>query len=329
MTKFAILSSAVAIMLGALLHAGAAGATSPTLARTWVSGATGLDSNTCTRALPCATFQAAYNATIAGGEIDVLDGGEFGHVAISHSITIANDGAGTAAITPTGGDGIDINAGASDAVVLRGLSINGFSDGFGGNAINFSGGGSLLVDHCKIQGFQSFGDRGILFSPASGNSKLWVKDTVLSNDGSSSNAALAILPTNPGTVTVDLERAQILNAIGNGVRADTTLAAVDVELHDVTVDAANGGAGVVAVSPTSGGPTVKILADNVTSSHNAGYGFRAVGGTASVYLRGSTIENDGVGLGVSSGGQIFSYGDNSFANNTGGNGVTPTAVASE
>ena len=129
---------------------------------------------------------------------------------------------------------------------------------------------------------------------------------------------------------VALERVQILNATGNGVRVDGSFGvAADVELHDVTVAGATGGSAIVALSQTSGGPTVKLLADNVTSSHNAGYGFRAVGGTASLYLRGSTIENDGIGLGASSGGQIFSYGDNSLANNTGGNGVTPTPAASE
>ena len=40
----------------------------------------------------------------------------------------------------------------------------------------------------------------------------------------------------------------------------------------------------------------------------------------------STIEDNGVGLGASSGGQIFSYGDNSFANNASGDGVPPTAI---
>ena len=38
-------------------------------------------------------------------------------------------------------------------------------------------------------------------------------------------------------------------------------------------------------------------------------------------------ENNGVGVGVSSGGKVFSYGDNRFANNTSGDGVTPTPIA--
>jgi hypothetical protein len=331
MTKSAILLNAAAITLGALLHAGAAGATSPTLARTWVSGATGDDTNPCTRAAPCKTFQAAHDATIAGGEVDILDGGEFGLLTITKAITIANDGAGTAAITPnSGNDGVDVVTGASDVVVLRGVTINGINAGAGEVGIQVAGGGSLLVDHCEIRGFQAGGGTtGIFFSHQfNSNGKLVMKDSVLSNNGSSATANLWIRPNGGGTSTVILERVQILNSIGNGIRADASFNAVDIELHDVIVDAATG-TGIVALTATSGGPTVKLLADNVTSSHNVGYGVRAVGGTASVYLRGSMIENNGVGLGVSSGGQIFSYGDNSLANNTGGNGVTPTMAASE
>jgi hypothetical protein len=77
---------------------------------------------------------------------------------------------------------------------------------------------------------------------------------------------------------------------------------------------------------TSGGPTVSIVADNVTSSHNAGYGFRAVGGTSRVYLSRSVSENNGVGIGEEAGGVVYSYGDNRFAGNTGGDGVAPTPV---
>jgi hypothetical protein len=329
MTKFATSSSAIAIMLGVLLHAGAAGATS---ARTWVSGATGLDSNPCTRSAPCATFSQALSQTTPGGEIDVLDGGEFGQVSIVHSITIANDGVGVATITPASGrNGVNVTTAPSDAVVLRGLTINGINAGPATEGIEATGEGSLLVDHCLIKGFQGSGGGGVLLAPQfTGNGSLSMKDTVLANDGASNGASLLIQPTSGLTATAELERVQILNAIGNGVRVDGSFGgAADVELHDVTVDAASGGSAIVALSPTSGGPTAKLLADHVTSSHNVGYGFRAVGGTASVYLRGSTIDSDGVGLGASSGGQIFSYGDNSLANNTSGNGVTPTAVASE
>src|SRR6202051_207657 len=54
--------------------------------RTFVSS-TGDDSNNCTNtATPCRHFAAAYAATPAGGEIDVLDPGNYGGPAHSSSI---------------------------------------------------------------------------------------------------------------------------------------------------------------------------------------------------------------------------------------------------
>jgi hypothetical protein len=306
-TQIASPFSIVAIALGVLLHAGAAQA----LQRTWVSHA-GNDSNTCESTSPCLTFQGAYQKTAAGGEIDVLDGGDFGPLVIQRAITIANDGAGAAGIM-SAGIGIQIQALPTDAVVLRGLNLNGLNSFVSG--IQLTSGASLLIDHCTIQGFQS--GAGIVFGPGSA-AQLWVLETVLSSDGISSEAGVWIVPQGGAAVTAHFERVQILHATGNGIRVDDTQGggAIDVELHDVTVDGATGGSGIVAVSQTSGGPAVKLTADEVTSSHNAGYGVRAVGGTASVFLSRSTITDNAVGIGVSSGGAVASYSDNRFAGNS-------------
>jgi len=322
MTKTTSSFSTIAIILGLLFQAGAAEAT--TLARTWVSGA-GDDTHACTRASPCATFGEAYLKTSVGGEIDILDGGDFGNLNIYHALTIANDGAGTAGIIFSGGPTLAIQAGPTDAVVLRGLSLNGVNSTFAG--IQFTAGGSLLIDHCAIEGFQSH--EGIVFAP-SGAAKLWVADTVLSNDGRSSGASILIAPQNGAVATAHFEQVKILNAIGNGIRADGTQGgggAIDVELHDVTVDGASGGSGIVAVSATSGGPAVNLMADSVTSSHNAGYGVRAVGATASVFLSRSTVTNNSIGIGASSGGVIASYADNRIRSNVNGDG-SPTLALS-
>jgi hypothetical protein len=317
MTKIFSSFNIVAISLGVVLHAGFAQAQS---ARTWVSHS-GDDAHACTAASPCLTFAGAYAKTSAGGEIDVLDGGDFGVLSINHAITIANDGAGTAAITPSNG-AILIVAGSTDDVVLRGLNVNGaFSSGAG---IVFVNGASLLVDHCNIHGFQS--GTGITFDPNS-PAKLWVTDTVFSNDGVSSGASVWILNANGSDTTAHFERVQVLHAAGNGIRADSTQSgagAMVVGLHDVVVDGATG-SGVVAVTATSGGPAVNIVADDVTSSHNIGFGVRAVGGTASIALSRSTVTNNTRGVGVSSGGVLVSYSDNRIEGNVNGDG-DPTAT---
>jgi hypothetical protein len=187
----------------------------------------------------------------------------------------------------------------------------------------FNTAASVLIDHCNIQGFQA---NPAIWFDATQSSRLWVTDSVLSNDGTSATGGILIKPIGGAAATVHLERVQILNAIGNGVRVDATGGggAIDVEMHDVVIDGA-AGSGIVAVSQTSGGPTVNIMADDVTSSHNNGFGLRAVGGTASIKLRRSTVTNNVRGIGASSGGALISYSDNGIADNTNGDGE-PTST---
>ena len=64
--------------------------------QTFVSATLGSDSNPCTRMSPCLTFAAALAQTSAGGEIDVVDPGDFGPVTITKAITIFGNAAGGA-----------------------------------------------------------------------------------------------------------------------------------------------------------------------------------------------------------------------------------------
>ena len=70
------------VLLGLILLSSPAGAQA---ARTWVSG-TGLDTNPCSRAAPCATFAAAFAVTSTGGEISVVDSGAYGSITINKAI---------------------------------------------------------------------------------------------------------------------------------------------------------------------------------------------------------------------------------------------------
>jgi hypothetical protein len=268
---------------------------------------------------------AAYAATAAGGEIDILDGGAFGFAVIEKSITIVNVGAGVASVTTIQIGGLS----ATDEVILRGLNFVPYDNAI--SAVAYGGAGSLVIDHCTFHEYQ--GAYAIEMLLPTGAAKLRVVDTVISNSGSGAYAAVYVAPRAGESVTAQFERVQIMNSVGNGIRADSTASGaagpVTVELHDVTVDGSSGGSGIVAVSPTSGGAKATIIADTVTSVNNAGYGFRAVGGTASIVLRRSMIASNAVGIGASSGGQIYSFGDNSVTNNLSGNGVTPTAIPLE
>src|SRR5216684_2747133 len=89
--------------------------------RTWVSGV-GDDANPCSRTAPCKTFAGAISKTAPQGEISVLDPGGFGAVTITKAITI--DGTGTlASILASTTNGIIVNAGSGDTIIIRDISI--------------------------------------------------------------------------------------------------------------------------------------------------------------------------------------------------------------
>src|ERR1700709_963455 len=87
--------------------------------RTWVSGV-GDDANPCSRTAPCKTFPGAISKTAAGGEIDTLDPGGFGAVTVVKAITLASEGSGEASILVAGTNGVTVNAGGNDVIILRG-----------------------------------------------------------------------------------------------------------------------------------------------------------------------------------------------------------------
>ena len=142
------------LALGVFLGLAASSVAHAQATRTWVSGV-GDDANPCSRTAPCKTFAGAQTKTAAGGEIDALDPGGFGSITITKSLTI--DGGGqVASVLNAGAPGININAGPTDMVTLRNLSIRGVPNTMGvaaTNGINLIGGGQLIVEHCKISGF--------------------------------------------------------------------------------------------------------------------------------------------------------------------------------
>src|SRR6516225_371971 len=115
-------------------------ATAPANARARVFVASyGNDANPCTFGSPCKTFQVAVNAVDAGGEVTAIDSAGFGPINITKTVTITSpDGVEAGIVANAGADAIDVNAAASDAVVLRGLTLSG--SGVGNNGVLFNSG---------------------------------------------------------------------------------------------------------------------------------------------------------------------------------------------
>ena len=142
---------AAALALAVTLPAVSAQAQAP---RTFVSAA-GSDSNPCSFAAPCRHFQAAVNATSAGGEVDALDPAGYGPITITQAITIEGQGWSYIA-PPADGNGITINA-VSGNVAIHGVSLNGAGITGNTNGIVFNSGASLTVTDCVAQNLPVLG----------------------------------------------------------------------------------------------------------------------------------------------------------------------------
>jgi len=127
--------------------------------RSWVSGVGDDANNPCSRTQPCRTFQMAIANTDAGGEIMVLDPGNYDAVTITKPITIS--GVGThASILASNGTAIHIqitsppDASLKPTVTLRNLQLNGFNSGQGqGIFVDSTIPTEVIVDDVNVAGF--------------------------------------------------------------------------------------------------------------------------------------------------------------------------------
>ncbi|MDQ2917527.1 MAG: right-handed parallel beta-helix repeat-containing protein [Pseudomonadota bacterium] len=272
--------------------------------RTWVSGV-GDDANPCSRTAPCKTFAGAISKTAAGGEINALDPAGFGAVTITKAITITGDGT-MAGVLVSGTNGIVVQAGASDVVILRNLHINGLGTGL--NGIRFLSGAELHVEHCEIRGFSQ---QGIDIAP-SGSGKAFVGNTELRD-----NAAGAIYVHPGASAFVDAMLDHVLmQGNARGLRAeDGSIVAV----HGSTA-AENTNNGFVALAAVR---AVDLTISDSVSSLNGAVGVYS-GALSTVRISNVTISGNNVGLQSVSGGAIVSFGNNSLSGNASNGSPTST-----
>ena len=256
--------------------------------RTWVSGF-GDDANPCSRTAPCKTFAGAISKTVAGGEIDVIDPGGFGTLTITKSITI--DGGGGLVASILGGasqNGINVNAGPTDTVIIKnfrfqGMLGNGGGTSIGPNAIRFNTGAKLVVENCEIYGW---GTNGIDIANTTPGNVTAITNTQIMNIGND-----AIFVESAGTSQVDISEVRLYHAkFGVGVAANNTV--------------------VVSRSIISNMSTQGVHAD--------------AGGT--VALNDNVISFST--LGVGGGGSIQSFNNNAFFGNGGNGTTSPIGSTS-
>jgi hypothetical protein len=289
--------------------------------RTFVSGSGG--GAVCSRAAPCATFQAAHDVTDAGGEINCVDAGDYGGTIVTpapltiiKSITI--DCAGTVggisgAIVATP---ITINT-AGVVVRLRNLTLNGMLSGNAG--VRFTNGAALFVENCVIANFNSgvVGDGvGIKFAPPAGvTAELYVTDSIITSNGRPSDGGgIIVQPAGTGSARVAIERTRIENnTYGFFANGSGSTGVIAVQIRDsVASDNVNHG---ISAFTAAGQSTTSITVERSSAILNGGDGILAQGSAAFVLLADSTVMSNGTGLASAGGGTIFTYQDNQLTGN--------------
>lgn len=292
--------------------------------RTWISGV-GDDVNPCSRTAPCKTFAGSIAKTAAGGEINCLDPGGFGTVTITKSIKLLCDNVG-GGITASGTNGITINAGVDDVIVISGLEIDGL--GTGVNGIRFLGGGGLHLRNSTIRGFKSATSYAVNFAPTSLAATLVLDNVTIVKNGLANNSGgILIQPAANVAVTFAIDKVKIADNGGTGLRVDTTgingASVKGVVSNSVFADAANA---VFAKVPT--GSTANILvAGNSIGTNQNGVVSQDVGATVRVSDN-LISSNSAFGVRSISGGTLISYGDNELTNN-GTNGTFTSTVSKQ
>jgi Right handed beta helix region len=269
--------------------------------RTWVSGV-GDDANPCSRTAPCKTFAGAISKTAAGGEIDALDPAGYGALTITKAITIDGGGGQVASVLVSGTNGIVVQAGPSDVVILRNLRFNGIGTGI--NGIRFLAGKDLNVENCYVFGFTQNG-LDVALNQATQASVHVLNSVFKNNGGSGIRAANAVTPAvqvgiHNTAVILDangIEAAQhsrvlvshavIENASSSGVLADdasTNDAQLTIDYSDVGYN--NNGL-------TAGPGTAAIAVSYSKIAFNSGAAFNQAGGNLSSYGNTNRVHSNG------------------------------------
>jgi hypothetical protein len=273
----------------------------------------GSDTNPCDSPLrPCRNIQSAITKVQAGGEVVVITSGSYRPFNINKSVTVVGAPGIHAGITVLPGQGVVINAGTSDVVVLRGLVLNGLGAIHG---IGYQTGASLQVENCLIQGFAG---NGIRFDNADNGQQLLVRDTVVRNIGIS---GIFVGLTSSGTARATIERCRLENNKEGLFVTDNA----KVTIRDTVVWGSKA-EGILAYT-FNAGATAEINVENCLVTNGATSGIQAdgVAGASLIRVSNTTVSNNHGGVNaISPIGTILSRGNNTVEGNSSDGAFTGT-----
>lgn len=301
--------------------------------RTWISGV-GDDVNPCSRTAPCRTAAGAISKTAAGGEINCLDPMAIGTVTITKAITI-DCLQFPGGMLNTGTNGVTINAGVTDAVVIRGIEITGVAiSGSGSNGVNgirVLQAGSVTIERVIVRG-QSGG--GLLIANGS-HVEVAVNDSTFTSSGSpgtTSGGGIVVTPSGAGTVQLTLRNTRAVNNFYNGLVVDTggSSAASGAVVVDIAADSGSISGNINGVQVNTPAAIARIVLANLSIANN-NRGIAVLTANSAVYVGSTSITGSNRGLQVNgvpaAGSGLISYGNNVLAgNNTDGSFTATTTL---
>jgi parallel beta helix pectate lyase-like protein len=266
---------------------------------TYVSSG-GVDSAACTFTAPCRDFTRALVNVSAGGEIKCLDSGIFASVTITKSITI--DCAGTININ-FGFTGMQVNAGASDKVILRNLRLSATQNGgveTGFDGIRFISGGELELDNVFISGVAP-SNAGINV-----NKSAFGILSVRNSSFSRMNVGIR-MQTTSGNIVASVTNTSFNNLTNTGIEVGansyvSVSGSVFSAVYGYAINAATSTATVYA-------------SDNVFTNNNIGINAAVAG--ARVSATGNRMFGNTKAFNVAAGATLLSGGDNKYDINPG------------
>jgi len=288
--SLAVLGIALALLHGGQAHAQAS--------RTWVSGV-GDDANPCSRTAPCKTFAGAVSKTAPAGEINCLDSAGFGAVTITRALTIACEGV-IGSVLVSGTNGIVVQAGPNDRVILRGIEINGIGTGL--NGIRFLSGSSLLVENCTIYDFTNL---GIDMNLTGQTGDLFVRNTSIKDSGGGIRVAVS------GAFLSSTVKDVYFTRIGNNaLEVATGNASMNVDNALIARTSSTGASNAVVASAS--GALINLNNSMLVNNTNA---VHASTSGALIRLNNNALYNNTNGIVIAAGATVASANNNKLAGN--------------
>jgi hypothetical protein len=280
----------------------------------------------------------ALSVADAGGVITILDGGMFGPIIITQSITIEGAKADAAQIAadpvaqvgcigalPSGcgltnnGFAVEIAAGATDTVMLDHTLMSAGLNGVG--ALKLTSGGQVQLSNDVLRGNDSAtGPIVALYPNNPGTTQAQVylfNSDVGFNNGIFANAgAIEVKPSGNTSLNLDFKHVEVHNA-SYGIRTDSSLlsgpaiSVVTAISQSVFFSFAN--AAVNTLSTSGAGLTNVVF--SFVKIYNANVAVMANGPQSIVILSNSTVAGNGTGVRPLNGATIFSSGNNTINGN--------------